>query len=139
MRNAIDTLNGYELNGKRITLIEEAKGRQKSSSGGSRSRSNSPRSMFRSRSRSRSRSHSRSRSRSRSANIVEIGAGEATKVTGWICNFCNDPNEDFRYSCVTCQDARPVDEKRKTIGAIPEIKSGTFSLQLKIVTVQFIV
>ena len=126
MRNAIDTFNGLELNGKRITLIEEAKGQQKSFSGGSKSRSKSPRSMFRSRSRS------RSRSPSRSANIVKIGAGETTKVTDWICNFCEDKNEGFRYFCVTCHDAKPVDEERKTIEASPAIKSGNFSLQLKI-------
>ena len=121
MKNAIENLDGFELNGKCIKLSEEAKGRHQS-----RSRSKSPRSKLRSQSRS------RSRSRSRSANIVKIGAGETTKVTDWICNFCEDKNEGFRYFCVTCHDAKPVDEERKTIEASPAIKSGNFSLQLKI-------
>ena len=120
MKKAIDTLNGFELNGKRIKVIEEAKSRQQSCPGGSRSRSKSPR--------------SRRRSRSRSAS-----AGEVSKRTdGTICEYCNDTNEYFRICCVTCNDAKPieaktVDEIRKTKGAIPAIKSGNLS-QLKIIT-----
>lgn len=67
MKNAIEKLDGTDLNGRRIRLIEDKRRgsgrRSRSSSSRSRSRSRSRR---RSRSRSRSRSHSRSRSRSRS-------------------------------------------------------------------------
>merc|ERR1712223_336889 len=55
LKNAMDKLDGTELNGRRIKLVEESRGR-------SRSRSRS-----KSRSRSRNRSRSKSRSRSRSA------------------------------------------------------------------------
>lgn len=66
MQNALDKLDGTEINGRRIELREE-KGR--GGGGGRRSRSRSrsnSRSRSRSRSRRRSRSASRSRSRSRS-------------------------------------------------------------------------
>ena len=123
MKSALQNLDGFELNGKRIKLSEEAKGRQQP-----RSRSKSPRSNLR------SQSCSRSRSRSSSANNDQTGMVEATTVTDgtWICNFCKDENEYFRYSCQTCNDAKPTDEKRKTNGAIPAIKSGTFSRKLKL-------
>merc|ERR1712083_780174 len=55
LKNAMDKLDGSELNGRRIKLIEESRGR---------SRSRSPRSRSKSRSRSRKRSPSRSRSKS---------------------------------------------------------------------------
>jgi len=59
MERAFDKYDGYEMNGRKIKLIDESGG------GGSRSRSRSRRSRSR-RSRSRSGSKSRSRSRSRS-------------------------------------------------------------------------
>ncbi|XP_028850533.1 serine and arginine rich splicing factor 6a [Denticeps clupeoides] len=58
MKRAIDKLDGTDINGRKIRLVED-KPRRRRSYSGSRSRS-------RSRRRSRSRSHSRSRSRSRS-------------------------------------------------------------------------
>ena len=123
MKSALENLDGFEFNGKRIKLSEEAKGRQQP-----RSRSKSPRSKLRSQSRS------RSRSRSSSANNDQTGMVEATTVTDgtWICNFCNEENEYFRYCCQTCNDAKPTDEKREMKGAIPATKSGTFSCKLKL-------
>ncbi|XP_067847395.1 serine and arginine rich splicing factor 5a isoform X1 [Heptranchias perlo] len=70
MKNALDKLEGTEINGRKIRLIEDRKRRTRSrshsrSSSRSRSRSPSPRpSKSESRSRSRSRSKSRSASRS---------------------------------------------------------------------------
>ena len=51
LKNAMDKLDGSELNGRRIKLIEESRGRSRS-----RSRSNKSRSRSRNRSRSKSRS-----------------------------------------------------------------------------------
>ncbi|XP_026735585.1 serine-arginine protein 55 isoform X4 [Trichoplusia ni] len=66
MRAAIEKLDGTELNGRRIRLIEARRGsRRRTRSSSSRSRSRS-RDRRRSRSRSRSRRSSRSRSRSKS-------------------------------------------------------------------------
>uniref|UniRef100_UPI00398F8E26 serine/arginine-rich splicing factor 5-like isoform X3 n=1 Tax=Pristiophorus japonicus TaxID=55135 RepID=UPI00398F8E26 len=70
MKNALDKLEGTEINGRKIRLIEDRKRRTRSrshsrSSSRSRSRSPSPR-CSKSESRSRSRSHSKSRSASRS-------------------------------------------------------------------------
>ncbi|XP_010894573.1 serine and arginine rich splicing factor 5a isoform X2 [Esox lucius] len=60
MKNAIDKLDGTDLNGRKLKLSEDRKSRR------SRSRSRGSRSYSRSRSRSRSKSPSRSRSRNRS-------------------------------------------------------------------------
>ncbi|XP_048877790.1 serine and arginine rich splicing factor 6b isoform X3 [Brienomyrus brachyistius] len=66
MRRALDKLDGTDINGRRIRLVED-KPRRRRSYSGSRSRSRSRRrSRSRSRRSSRSRSNSRSRSRSRS-------------------------------------------------------------------------
>ncbi|XP_030627668.1 serine and arginine rich splicing factor 5a [Chanos chanos] len=63
MKNAIDKLNGTDLNGRKLKLFEDRKRNR------SRSRSRSySRSRSRSKSQSRSRSRNRSRSRSRSAS-----------------------------------------------------------------------
>ncbi|XP_030624141.1 serine and arginine rich splicing factor 6a isoform X2 [Chanos chanos] len=72
MRRALEKLDGTDINGRKIRLIED-KPRRRRSYSGSRSRSRSrrrsrSRSRRSSRSRSRSRSHSRSRSRSRSTS-----------------------------------------------------------------------
>uniref|UniRef100_A0A674AUU3 Serine/arginine-rich splicing factor 5 n=1 Tax=Salmo trutta TaxID=8032 RepID=A0A674AUU3_SALTR len=67
MKNAIDKLDGTDLNGRKLKLSEDRKSRRSRSRGSrsySRSRSRSPRSKSRSRSRNRSRSP-RSRSASR--------------------------------------------------------------------------
>ncbi|XP_076156750.1 serine and arginine rich splicing factor 5a [Alosa pseudoharengus] len=73
MKNALDKLNGTELNGRKLKLYEDRKRNRSRSSSRSRSysRSRSPRSRSKSPSRSRSRNRSRSnrsRSRSRSAS-----------------------------------------------------------------------
>jgi len=67
MKNALDKLDDTELNGRRIRLVEDRRGRRsRSSSSRSRSRSRSRRSRSRSRSRRSSRSRSRRSSRSKS-------------------------------------------------------------------------
>nr|XP_045589665.1 serine/arginine-rich splicing factor 4-like [Procambarus clarkii] len=63
MKNALHRLDGKELHGRRIHLVDESKSRSSRSRSRSRSSSRS-RSRSRSRTRSRSRSHSRSHSRS---------------------------------------------------------------------------
>jgi len=85
LQTALDKLDGTELNGRRIKLIEEKSGRGRSRSrsggrGGSRSRSRSPR-RDRSRSKSRSRSKGRGdrggdRSRSRDRGRTRSRSGE---------------------------------------------------------------
>ncbi|XP_023341753.1 serine/arginine-rich splicing factor 6 [Eurytemora carolleeae] len=65
MEYALDKLDGEEVDGRRIKLVEESRGRSRSRSRSRRSRSRSRRSRSRSR-RSRSRSdRSRSKSKSR--------------------------------------------------------------------------
>lgn len=64
MKNVIEKLDGTELNGRKIKLIEDRPSRKSRSRSSSGSRSRSPRSRSASRSRSRSRGSSKSRSRS---------------------------------------------------------------------------
>lgn len=71
LQNAMDKLDGSELNGRRIKLVEESRARSRSR--GSRSRSKS-------RSRSRKRSASRSRSKSRSP-VTRRSRSPATRRT----------------------------------------------------------
>uniref|UniRef100_A0A8C7RML8 Serine and arginine rich splicing factor 5a n=1 Tax=Oncorhynchus mykiss TaxID=8022 RepID=A0A8C7RML8_ONCMY len=83
MKNAIDKLDGTDLNGRKLKLSEDRKSRHsRSRSRGSRSysrsRSRSPRSKSRSRSRNRSRSpRSRSASRTPEKKPSSAGAGRA--------------------------------------------------------------
>ncbi|XP_064784852.1 serine and arginine rich splicing factor 5a isoform X1 [Oncorhynchus masou masou] len=79
MKNAIDKLDGTDLNGRKLKLSEDRKNRSHSRSHSrsySRSRSRSPRSKSRSRSRNRSRSP-RSRSASRTPEKKPSSAGGA--------------------------------------------------------------
>ncbi|KAL4717209.1 hypothetical protein ACJJTC_017096 [Scirpophaga incertulas] len=76
MRAAIEKLDGTELNGRRIRLVEDRRSsRRRTRSSSSRSRSRS-RDRRRSRSRSRSRRSSRSRSRSKSRPKSKSPRGE---------------------------------------------------------------
>uniref|UniRef100_A0A8C7M7W7 Serine/arginine-rich splicing factor 5 n=1 Tax=Oncorhynchus kisutch TaxID=8019 RepID=A0A8C7M7W7_ONCKI len=81
MKNAIDKLDGTDLNGRKLKLSEDRKSRRSRSRGSrsySRSRSRSPRSKSRSRSRNRSRSpRSRSASRTPEKKPSSAGGGRA--------------------------------------------------------------
>uniref|UniRef100_A0A3B3R1H6 Serine and arginine rich splicing factor 6 n=1 Tax=Paramormyrops kingsleyae TaxID=1676925 RepID=A0A3B3R1H6_9TELE len=79
MRRAIDKLDGTDINGRKIRLVED-KPRRRRSYSGSRSRSRSRRrSRSRSRRSSRSRSNSRSRSRSRGAKSRSRSRGAKSR------------------------------------------------------------
>ncbi|KPP67381.1 serine/arginine-rich splicing factor 5a-like [Scleropages formosus] len=82
MKNAIDKLNGTELNGRKLKLFEDRKRNRSRSRSRSRSYSNSrSRSLSRSRSKSLSRSRSRNRSGTRSRSVSRTpekkGSGKA--------------------------------------------------------------
>lgn len=81
MKNAIDKLDGTDLNGRRIRLTQD-KSRKKSrsySTSRSRSRSRSPRTKSKSRSASRSKSREPSKSRSRSRSDNKRSNSEARR------------------------------------------------------------
>ncbi|KAF7265544.1 serine-arginine protein 55-like [Rhynchophorus ferrugineus] len=67
MKNAIEKLDGTEINGRKIRVVESGRGSRKNKSS-SRSRSRSPRSKSRSKSPRKSRSRSKDVSRSRSGS-----------------------------------------------------------------------
>ena len=100
----VDTLNGSELNGRRIKLIED-KTRQRLHSGGSRSRSRSP----------------RARSRSAESMTKTSTFGTFSASYAWECSGCrlqNIPERRFCYHCNTKKPVLPNDEETVNTGII---------------------
>ena len=93
MKNAIENLDGFELNGKRIKLIDD-KTRQKLLSGGPRSRS---------------------------CGSMSKTFGTFSATYAWECPGCrlqNIPERSFCYHCKTKKPVKPNDEKTLNKGMI---------------------
>ncbi|MBN3293058.1 SRSF5 factor, partial [Polypterus senegalus] len=115
MKNAIDKLNGTELNGRKLKLSEDRK-RQSRSRSRSRSYSRSrSRSRSRSKSRSRSRSQSRNRSRSRSRSVSRTPEKKTQR---------SDPHSPSRSNSQSRSRSRsPAEEKAQSRSRSPSVES----------------
>ncbi|XP_013166118.1 PREDICTED: serine-arginine protein 55 isoform X2 [Papilio xuthus] len=116
MRAAIEKLDGTELNGRRIRLVEDRRSsRRRTRSSSSRSRSRS-RDRRRSRSRSRSRRSSRSRSRSKSRPKTKSPVAKSRSRSRSKCVVtCAEQNlktERSRSKSASASPARKSDRER---------------------------
>lgn len=106
MKNALDTLDNSEINGRKIKLVEDKRQSSRSSSYSSRSRSRSPARKSRSSSRSRSPKKSKSRSASRKKSVERRERSRS--------NSRNNKEERRSRSPERRSHSRPKSEERRS-------------------------
>ncbi|XP_069156362.1 serine-arginine protein 55-like [Procambarus clarkii] len=115
MKNALHRLDGKELHGRRIHLVDESKSRSSRSRSRSSSRSRSrSRSRTRSRSRSHSRSHSRSLSRSGGHSKKRRSKSKSRSKSGSRSRSRSGSERSKSRSRSRSRSHSPTPEKRKS-------------------------